>query len=197
MRLTSLALAAGLATVAVLGTGTAAHAERATIKDKRADVVLTTMWDEGYQERQLGRTESKKSGIDAKSVRYDHRRRTVSVTVKFSRLKSDAGLSVEFYAPGSDEPDYELHGFLDSSDADVMDAGYEHACSASLKGRKGRNGWMTATVKRSCLGDLPKVRMAATAFRVVEKDASVLIYGDALSAKKIRTAQKSRALAAG
>ncbi|TCI99462.1 hypothetical protein E0W78_06930 [Aeromicrobium sp. IC_218] len=117
--------------------------------------------------------------------------------MKFSRLKSDAGLSVEFYAPGSDEPDYELHGFLDSSDADVMDAGYEHACSASLKGRKGRNGWMTATVKRSCLGDLPKVRMAATAFRVVEKDASVLIYGDALSAKKIRTAQKSRALAAG
>jgi hypothetical protein len=201
VRLTSLALAAGLATVTVLGTGTAAHADQASVKDKRGDVVRTTLSAdelELQEERHLNKTSSKKSGIDAKGVRFDHDRRTISVTVKFSRLKSDSGLAVELYAPGSEKPDFEASGRVGSSTAPVYSTeDYEDVCAGDFTSRRGRNGWMTLTIDRSCLGDLPKVRMAVIASRVIVQDDVYVIYQDALSATKIRTPQRTRLLSAG
>ncbi|WP_019144317.1 hypothetical protein [Aeromicrobium massiliense] len=201
MRLTSLVLAAGLATVTVLGTGTAAHAERASIKDKRADVVRTTYAMDDFEvqeERQLNTASSKKSGIDAKSVRYDHRRKTVSVTVRFSRLKSDSGVYVEVYAPGSKKADFEVSGRVGDSQAYVtMPDDYEPICTGDVASRRGKNGWVTVTVDRACFGDLPEVRLAVGAFRTLFDDDTLVTYHDALSAKKIRTPQKTRLLAAG
>lgn len=201
MRLTSLVLAAGLATVTVLGTGTAAHAEQASLKDKRADVVRTTYSADDFEmveERQLNTASSKKSGIDAKSVRYTHRGKTISVTVRFSRLKSDSGVYVEVYAPGSKKADFEVTGGVGDSKAVVSTPDdYEPICFGDVKSRRGKNGWMTITVDRSCFGDLPEVRLAVGAFRTLLDDDTLVTYHDALSAKKIRTPQKTRLLAAG
>ncbi|TCI99464.1 hypothetical protein [Aeromicrobium sp. IC_218] len=201
MRLTSLVLAAGLATVTVLGSGTAAHAERASIKDKRADVVRTTYSADEYEmveQRQLNTTSSKKSGIDAKSVRFDHDRRTISVTVRFSRLKSGSGMYVGIYAPGSKEPDFQAYGEVGESKSFVYGTeDYEDACSGDFASRRGRNGWMTLTIERSCLGDLPEIRMSVGASRLIQQDGALVTYRDALSVKKIRTPQKTRLLAAG
>jgi hypothetical protein len=198
-RLTTV-LATALAAVTVLGTAPAAHAERASIKDKRADVVRTTYSADDLEvreERRLTKTASRRSGIDATSVRYDHRSKTVSVTVRFARLKSDAGLYAEIYAPGSKKADFEVYGRMGSSVAEVVDPEYDVVCSGDFSSRTGKKGWMRLTVKRSCLGDLRKVRMAAGAYRTVEDGDAFVVYGDALSAKKVRTPHRTRLLAAG
>lgn len=135
---------------------------------------------------------------DAKSVRYDHTRTTITVTVRFSRLKSDSGVYAEVYAPGSRKADFEVSGGVDDSKAEVYAPDdYEPICSGDVTSRRGRNGWVTVTVDRSCFGDLPEVRLAVGAARTLFGDDTFVSYHDVLSTKKIRTPQKTRLLTAG
>ncbi|TCI99724.1 hypothetical protein [Aeromicrobium sp. IC_218] len=198
MRLIPALTAAALAAITVLGTGTAAHAEQTSITDKRADVLVTSFSssdDDDYE--RLDAAASKKSGIDAKGVRFKHGKKSVTITAKFSRLKSGSTLYVEFYKPGRRSASFTLYGADGSSRAQVLDRDFDRACTAKLRTRNGKNGSITATVKRSCLDDMPKIRMAAAAYRFVPKgDDDITIYGDMLSSKKILTPEKSRLVAA-
>ena len=195
MRLIPALTAAALAAITVLGTGTAAHAEQTTITDKRADVLVTSLLSDEYE--RLDAAASKKSGVDAKGVRFKHGKKSVTITVKFSRLKSNSVLYVEFYKPGRKSASFTLVGGDGSRRADVMDRDFDEACTAKLRTRNGKNGSITATVERSCLDDMPKVRMAAAAYRMKPQgDDDVTIYADMLSSRKILTPEKSRLIAA-
>lgn len=198
MRLITALTTATLAAVTVLGTGSAAHAEQTSITDKRADVLRTTVSEdsEGDYER-LSAAASKKSGIDAKGVRFKHGKKTVTITAKFSRLKSGSTIYVEFYKPGRRNASFMLYGWDGSRRADVLDRDFDRACTAKLRTRNGKNGSITVTVKRSCLDDEPKLRMAAGAYRtVMRSEESIDIYADMLSSKKILSPERSRLLKA-
>ena len=193
MRLTTGLLTAALALGTVLGTSTAAQAQSATIKDKRADVLrFESIESDSYT--RLGSAASKKSGVDAKSVRFDHGRKNVTITVKFSRLKSGSTIYAELFRAGKKKPSFELYGY-DKQGGEVYNARDKKVCNAKVRTSNGKNGSIKVTVRRSCLGDPAKLRIAVGVLRLSGGTADNPGYSmDVLSSKKVLTPERSRLL---
>lgn len=193
MRLITGLAATALTVATVLGTSTAAQAQQSTIKDKRADVLsFSSLDDESYS--RLGSTASKKSGVDAKSVRFDHSRKNVTITIRFSRLKSGSTMFAELTRAGKKKPSFELYGY-DKQGGAVYNARGKKVCNAKVRTSNGKNGSITATIRRSCLGNPAKLRLSAGVFRFTGGDAQNPAYvADMLSSKKVLTPERSRLL---
>ncbi|WP_019144203.1 hypothetical protein [Aeromicrobium massiliense] len=193
MRKVSSVATAGLAGVLVLGATAVADADQSTIRDKRADVLVGSVYDEdGDDFRRMNAIESRASGIDITSGRFKHGKKTISVTLRFARLKSNTIVLTEFYVPGRKKAAFTLRATTEHARATVVrgSTGRE-ACTAKLRARRGENGSVTATIRRSCLGSPSKLRMATTAVRFSYRGGELLSAGDPLSGKKVQSAQKT------
>ncbi|WP_019143947.1 hypothetical protein [Aeromicrobium massiliense] len=193
MRLITGLVTTALAVGTVLGTSTAAQAQQSTIKDKRADVLrFDSIESDSYT--RLDSAASKKSGVDAKSVRFDHGRKNVTITVRFSRLKSGSTIYAEFVRAGKKKPSFELYGY-DKQGGDVYNARDKKVCNAKVRTSNGKNGTIRATVRRSCLGNPAKLRISVGVLRLSGGSAESPGYSmDVLSSKKVLTPERSRLL---
>lgn len=163
MRTTARIAAAVLSTTIVVGSVTSAFAETATVKDKASDVIAYAH-ETDETGVVLGYADSIASGADIRSLKVDHGKKKVTVTVKFAELKSGVYVSVAF-RPGSKAlPDRFLVN-TGSKSGEVYDQKDKARCAVPLTTKLGKGGMIKATVKRSCLGDPKKIKVFASSYR--------------------------------
>lgn len=175
-----------LSTAAVVGlSATSAHAQAATVKDKSSDVInYTSMNDEvGVL---LGYAESVASGVDLRSLRVKHTTKSVKVDVKLSNLKDDTTIIVSFRFDGSKKDSHFLFNTWDDR-GQVLNARADTKCKVPLTTRTGKNGSVSAVIKRSCLGDPKKLKATVSAMSPGAFETDVPILADALSPSAVRT----------
>jgi hypothetical protein len=188
---TSARIAATLLTTTVLvgGTATSALAQAATVKDKSADVVSYTGSDD-LQGTRLGYTDSVDTGTDIRSLKVDHGKKKVTVTLKFANLKSTTYAQVVFRPNNKREPNRVLVNTGRKS-GEVYDLKFRTKCAVPLKTKLGKGGYVKATIKRSCLGNPKKIKVSAAAFRFDDNGAGV---ADSLSKGDPRGTTYTKAL---
>ncbi len=192
--------AAALLTTALIvgGTTTAAHAQSQTIKDKKGDVVQY----DGFEDERgtvLSTNQSAKSGVDVRSMKVNHKKKSVVLDVKFSQLKKNALLSVVFRVNGKSRESYYMVS-TSRSRADVYDRKDRRVCSAKLKTRLGKKGSIKATLKRSCLDNPKKLKVSAASVSIenVETDSEQPVFlADVVSKSSVRNPAWSKWLKAG
>lgn len=150
------------ATVVIGGTATSASAQAATVKDKSADVISYA--DENDEQGTvLGYSASVASGVDIRSLKVDHGKKKVTVTLKFSNLKSTTSASIVFRPGNKRQPNRVLVNTGRKS-GEVYDLKYKVRCAVPLKTKLGKGGYVKATIKRSCLGSPKKLKVTASSF---------------------------------
>jgi hypothetical protein len=162
MRLIGRTATALLTTTIVLGgTATAATAQSTTIKDKASDVVSYT---DHQDERgtQLGYADSVASGVDMRSLRVKHTKKSVTVRVKFANLSPEATPIISVRRDGESRPT-RFVVVADENRASVITTRGSKKCSAPLTARLGKGGYLDVVVKRSCLGDPKRIKVSALA----------------------------------
>lgn len=171
--------------VIVAGTTAAAQAESTTLKDKSSDVVSLAGFDD-EQGTQLGYADSVASGVDLRSMKVKHSKKSVTITLRFSELKSDTMVSAMFRLDGKSQPQRDLTS-TSRKRAVITDNKGKKRCSVPLTTTTGTGGSVRAVIKRSCLGDPKKIKVAAAAyvFDVKQDDFSARV--DVLSPTNIRT----------
>ena len=171
------------ATALLMSAGTAAHAQSETLKDKSSDVIRYADVDDMVG-TVLGYTESVDSGVDLRSMRVKHTKKSVSVNAKFSQLGHDASLVVMFRLNGASQPTRMLVSVL--GNGMVMTPGGKIRCQVPLTTRTGKNGSINAVIERSCLGDPKKLKATAVAATtdIISEDAPYV--ADTLSPKAVR-----------
>ncbi|KQX76107.1 MULTISPECIES: hypothetical protein [Aeromicrobium] len=165
---TSARVAATLLTTTVVigGTATSAFAQAATVKDRSADVIsYADLNDE--QGTVLGKADSVASGADIRSLKVDHGKKKVTVTLKFADLKSTTAISVGFRPNSKSRPDRVLVNTGRKS-GEVYSINGKVRCAAPLKTKLGKGGYVKATIKRSCLGTPKKLKVTAFAVRYTD-----------------------------
>ncbi len=197
MRLIARSAAALLATGLVIGgTTTAAQAQSQTIKDKKADVLEYVANPNG---KRLSASQSVKSGADIRSMKVDHSKKTVTVDLKFARLHKDTDIFVSFRTTSKAEPTHTLAN-ISKKKAVVLNLQGEKECSAKLKTKLGKKGYIKATVKRSCLDNPKKVRVSAISVRYVEPTSAggnAQQFVDVFSKSSVRKPAYTKALKRG
>jgi hypothetical protein len=164
MRLIGRTATALLTTAIVLGgTATAATAQSTTIKDKTSDVV-TYADDNDMNGTALGYADSVASGADVRSIRVSHSKKSVTVTMKFARLKSDTTLSLAFRPSGKSRPN-RVFTTTGRKSGVVYDLKNEARCTAPVSTKLGKGGSVRVTIKRSCLGTPKRLKVSAAAVR--------------------------------
>ena len=181
-------------TIVVAGTATAASAQATTTKD-RSGGVITFANEQDEQGTQLSAADSAASGLDIRSLKIDHGKKKVVVTLKFSRLGSDTITSMAFRPNNKSQPNRILVNTGRKS-GDVFNARYQPKCGATLKTKLGKNGYIKATIKRSCLGTPKKLRVSAAAFRSDATGNSISAI-DTLSKGNPRSSVYTKAVKAG
>jgi hypothetical protein len=171
---TSARVAATLLTtaLAVAGTATAASAQTGTVKDKPSDVVSYADMND-QQGTQLSYSDSVASGADLRSLTVDHSTKKVVVTLKFADLKSTTSVFVDFRPNNKRQPDRVLVN-TGLKSGEVYTAKGKVRCAVPLKTKLGRGGYVTATIKRSCLGTPKKVKVTATAVRYTDNGGALV-----------------------
>jgi hypothetical protein len=163
MRTTARITAAILSTTIVVGSATSAVAETATVKDRASDVVAyANETDETGVV--LGYADSIASGADIRSLKVDHAKKKVTVTLRFAELKSGVYVSVAFRPSGKSQPSRFLVNTGHKS-GEVYDQKDKARCAVPLTTKLGKGGTIKATVKRSCLGDPKKIKAFASSYR--------------------------------
>jgi hypothetical protein len=161
MRTTARVAAALLSTTIVVGgTATTAFAQSTTVKDKASDVLsFTGPADE--RGTQLSYSESNASGVDLRSLRVKHTKKSVAVSLTFSNLDYATTAIVSLRVDGKSEPSRFL---LNSDDktGTVLNTQGKKRCTVPVTHRYGNRGSIHAVIKRSCLGTPDRVK--ATAF---------------------------------
>ncbi|MCD9197578.1 hypothetical protein [Aeromicrobium wangtongii] len=178
---TTARLAATLLTtsIAVAGTATVAAAETTTLKDKASDVLsYTSMKDE--RGTVLGYAESVASGVDLRSLRVKHTKKSVGVTVKFSSLNGDALPMVSIRLDGRSKPS-RFVVVAGEGKARVIDTQETRRCHAPMTVRLGAKGYLNVVVPRSCLGDPRRVKVSAFAATEGLQDDNAPFLTDAVS----------------
>lgn len=150
-------------TIVVAGTATAASAQATTTKDSAGGVVSYAD-DKDEQGTQLSKAASAASGVDIRSLKVDHGKKKVVVTLKVRNLKKDTVTSIAFRPNSKKQPNRVLVNTGRKS-GEVYDQDYSVTCAVPLKTKYGKNGYVKATIKRSCLGSPKKIRVTAVTFR--------------------------------
>lgn len=149
-------------TIVVGGTATSAFAQAATVKDKSADVISYAD-EKDEQGTVLGYSDSVASGADIRSLKVDHGKKKVTVTLKFSNLKSTTTASIVFRPDNKRQPNRVLVNTGRKS-GEVYDLKYKARCAVPLKTKLGKGGYVKATIKRSCLGTPKKLKVTASSY---------------------------------
>lgn len=181
-----IAATAVASTALLMSTGVAAHAQSVTVKDKSSDVVVISSDDANADGTVLGYQDSLDSGADVRSLKVKHTKKSISITVKLAQLDPEAVLSVGFKVPGKSEPQWTL-ARTGRTKAEVYDVKEKKACNAPLTVKDGAKGSFKATIKRSCLKDPKKIKVAAAVSTVELGDNSISFKHDAVSASSVRT----------
>jgi hypothetical protein len=179
-------------TLVVAGTATAASAQTATVKDKSSDVIAYAD-DNDMQGTQLGYTDSVNSGADIRSLKVDHGKKKVTVTLKFANLKSTTYASIVFRPNNKRQPNRVLVNTGRKS-GEVYDLKYKTKCAVPLTTKFGKGGYVKATVKRSCLGNPKKIKVTASSYRFDENGGGGFV--DSLSKGDPRGTTYTKALKA-
>lgn len=172
-------------TALLLSTGAAAHAQTQTLKDKSSDVLsYTSMADE--RGVVLGYADSVASGVDLRSLRVKHTKKSVSVNVKLSQLANDTTIAVSLRLNGSSKPTRFLYNTY-SSKAQLINGQGTLKCSVPLTTTIGKNGSINAVIKRSCLGNPKKIKASVVAMSPGAFEEGAPILADAVAPNSIRT----------
>lgn len=173
------------ATALLLSAGATAHAQSETIKDKSSDVIRYADIDDEVG-TVLNYSDSVASGVDLRSMRVKHTKKSVSVNLKLSHLSDDTSVVVMFRLNGAAEPSRMLVSALGTTGF-VMTPGGNVRCHVPLKTRTGKSGSINAVIKRSCLGNPKKLKatVGSATSEIIVDDAPYS--GDILSPTAVRT----------
>lgn len=148
-------------TALLLSTGIAAHAQSETIKDKSSDVIeYADAADETGVV--LNYADSVASGLDMRSLRVKHSKKSVSVTLKFAQLNSSTIAYLVFRTDGKKNASRTMFT-MDRKSGLVMNPRGDKRCLAPLTTRLGKGGSIKAVIDRSCLGTPKKIKVSAAA----------------------------------
>lgn len=139
-----------------------AHAQSDTVKDNASDVLSFADQTIDRRGTQLGYSESVASGVDVRSLRVSHTKKSVKVTAKFSNLDDATTVYVALRINGRSTPTRLLVNTYDDRGTVVTNGGRKR-CSVPLTTRVGSNGLVRATIKRSCLGNPKKIKASVSA----------------------------------
>jgi hypothetical protein len=187
-------LAATTATSAVIlaSVGVAAHADSAVVKDRASDVIstkLTVNEDETdfvQTDSVLDYRRSIASGVDLRSMRVSHGKKTVAVTLKFAELRRDAVAVVAFRLDGKAEPERLFMNTARHSGL-VADQKDEEQCKVPVTTRTGPKGYIRTVIDRSCLDDPTRIKATTVSISLKETKDSLTINQDALSPRNVKT----------
>jgi hypothetical protein len=192
MRTTARVAAALMTTTIVVGgTATSAFAQATTVKDKSSDVI-SFIDDNDQNGVVLGYADSVASGADLRSLKVDHRKKDVKITLKFADLKKGTFVSVAFRPDNKKQPNRVLVN-TGSKSGEVYDMKNKATCAVPLTTKLGRSGYIKATIKRSCLGSPKKIRVTAAALSYAANGGVVV---DSLSTGSPRGTTYTKALKA-
>jgi hypothetical protein len=144
------------------GTAAAANAQATTIRDKASDVLSFTGQANDDRGTQLGYSQSIASGVDLRSMRVKHTKKSVSVNLKFSDLDVATTVYVSLRVNGKSTPSRFLVNTEDETGIVINSQGSKR-CNVPLTTRTGRSGSINAVIKRSCLGDPKKIKASVFA----------------------------------
>lgn len=182
-----MAATAVASTALLMSTGLAASAQSVSMKDKSSDVVELSSDDLDGNGEVLGYQDSLDSGADVRSMKVKHTKKSLSVTLKFAELKRDTSITVAIKVPGKSEPRWFVSG-VSPSKAEVFTPKGKSVCSARQTVKTGSGGSIKVVVKRSCLDDAKKLKIAAAAGTVEFEGADkFIVKQDAVSPNAIRT----------
>jgi hypothetical protein len=186
MRTAHRVAAAVLTTTALIGaTSAAAHAQSTTIKDKASDVVSYT--DDGPETGVvLGYADSLASGVDVRSMRAKHTKKSVSINVKFASLASGASVAVPIRVNGKVLPQYFLIS-TSKTKGEILNNKLKKKCSVPLTTKLGKSGSVNAVIKRSCLDEPKKIKVSVSASAFTIDGESFSAHEDLLSPTAVRT----------
>jgi hypothetical protein len=184
---TSARVAATLLTTAltVAGTAAAASADTDTVKDKASDVLSYADQTTDTNGTQLGYADSVASGVDLRSMRVKHTKKSVAITVKFSNLARTTTVYASVRVDGKSKPSRYVVNSGRKTGV-VLNAQGDKRCSVPVTHKYGRSGSVSFVVKRSCLSDPKRVKVSVTAF-----DAGIMtdngpVKTDAVSPTSVR-----------
>ncbi|MCL8250319.1 MULTISPECIES: hypothetical protein [Aeromicrobium] len=176
----STAVAAGL----VLSAGATAHADVTNVKDKASDVgFVPDVSGDAYDV--LGYQASIDSGVDLRGMRVNHGDKTVTLRLKFAQLGPDTNISMQFRSNGRREVTHYLFS-VSKRRAIVLDPEASDTCSVPLKTRTGRKGVLSATIKRSCLGNPERIKVSGGAFAGDLASEHGSVHADPISNTKVQ-----------
>lgn len=187
-------LAATSATAAIMlaSAGVAAHADSTVVKDRASDVLsskLTLNEDETdivQTDSVLDYRRSIASGVDLRSMRVNHGKKTVSVTLKFAELRRDAVAVVAFRLDGKAEPERLFMNTAKRSGTVSNEKGKKQ-CKVPVTTRTGPKGFIRTVIDRSCLDDPTRLKATTVSISLKASDDSLTINQDVLSPKNVKT----------
>lgn len=156
------ALTATATAALLVSGGTAATAQSATIKDRTSDVLHYADADD-ERGTQLGYADSVATGIDLRSMRIKHTKKSVVVDLRFSDLDAETGVYVALRLDGESRPSRYLIN-IENQKGQVVNTQGRKRCSVPLTSRTGKRGTIHAVIKRSCLGDPTKIKASVFSF---------------------------------
>jgi hypothetical protein len=162
---TSARVAATLLTtaLAVAGTATAASADTDTVKDKASDVLSFADQTTDENGTQLGYADSVASGVDLRSMRVKHTKKSVAIKIRFSNLGRATTVYASVRVDGKSRPSRIVVNTGENK-GKVFNARFDKRCTVPVTHKYGRGGSVSFVVKRSCLGDPQRVKVTASAF---------------------------------
>jgi hypothetical protein len=186
-------LAATTATTAVIlaSAGVAAHADSAVVKDKASDVLSSKLvlnddeTDAEQTDSVLDYRRSIASGVDLRSMRVSHGKKTVAVTLRFAELRRDAVAIVAFRLDGQAEPERLFMNTAKHSGT-VADAKDKKQCKVPVTTHTGPKGYIRTVIDRSCLDDPTRIKATTVSISIKGTDDSLTINQDVLSPKNLR-----------
>lgn len=178
------AIAAGIAAALLTVSAGAAHAQTTTVKDRASDVVDLAA-GKGQQDTLLGYADSVATGIDLRSMRVKHTKKSVAVTLRFADLSPRANIGIAFRVNGRSKPQFTLTS-ISSTRAEVRNAADKRRCAVPLTRRTGPRGTVHVVVARSCLASPRKIKVGAAASLVTPAGESVDVQLDVVSDTSVK-----------
>jgi hypothetical protein len=172
-------------TIVVGATATTAHAQTTTVKDKASDVLSFTDQSTDTRGTQLGYRESVASGVDLRSLRAKHTKKSVAIRVKFADLGTETLPIIGLRLDDDSEPS-RFVVVSASGEADVINAHGTKRCTVPLTAQLGASGYLNVVVKRSCLAAPKRVKVSVFAAREGFQGHNTPYMADTVSPDSVR-----------
>lgn len=185
MRITARVAAALMTTTIVVGSASSAFAESTTVKDKASDVISFADQTSDTRGTQLGYAESIASGIDIRSLRVKHTKKSVALRVKFSNLSGESLPIMGLRLNGASAPT-RFVVVADNTKAKVVNTQGTRRCHAPMTVRVGSRGYVDVVIARSCLGNPNRLKASAFAATKGLQGDNAPYLADALSPNSVR-----------